>query len=68
MAEAALNELQQQIEAIRREAFAEGHAAAMKAVGAAVRGRAPDSSTGPERTCCLPRLTLIAAWRSRAPM
>src|SRR5438067_11822830 len=46
MAEAALNELQQQIEAIRREAFDEGYAAAMKAVCELASRAAPQSGGG----------------------
>src|SRR5436190_13690819 len=46
MAEAALNELQQQIDAIRREGFADGYAAAMKAVCELASRTAPQSDRG----------------------
>jgi hypothetical protein len=47
MTETALNELQNQIEAIRHEAFAEGYAAAMKAVHELASRSVPQQSDKP---------------------
>ena len=44
MTEAALNEVQRQIEAIRKQAFNEGYAAAMQAVGELASGSVPWSN------------------------
>jgi hypothetical protein len=45
MAKTALNQLQQQIEAVRREAFAAGYAAAMQAVREVATKAAPGAET-----------------------
>ena len=46
MAKTALNELQEQIEAVRREAFAAGYAAAMQSIRELASKPAPGAETG----------------------
>lgn len=55
MAKTALNQLQEQVEAVRREAFAAGYAAAMQAIRELAAKPAPSAEAAPTRPRGRPR-------------
>ncbi len=61
MAKTALNQLQEQIEAVRSEAFAAGYAAAMQAVRDLVSRPSPGTAAQPAAAAPAPHLYLRAA-------